>query len=115
MWVPTPPTPHADRLADADLPGAHHRTERRRHRVGQDRGLFERDVVRHSGQADGLSDGVLGPCAVVGERHQLNAQTVRDVAAAAVRTGGAGPAGGHDHPVAFGPAGDACAKGGDRS
>ena len=44
--------PHPDGLADADLAGAHHRAERRRHRVGQDGGLFERDVVGHPGQPE---------------------------------------------------------------
>ncbi len=38
-------TPHADRFADADLAGAHDGAERRRHRVGQDRRLLQRDVV----------------------------------------------------------------------
>ena len=53
--------PHADRFADADLAGAHHRAERRRHRVGQDRRLLERHVVGNPGQPEGLRHGVLGP------------------------------------------------------
>ena len=69
--------PHADRFADADLAGAHHGAERRRHRVGQDRRLLQRDVVGNTGEADGLRDGVLRPRAVVGERHQLDGQAVR--------------------------------------
>jgi hypothetical protein len=83
--------------------------------VGQDRGLLERDIVGNSSQADGLRDGVLGPCAVVGERHQLNPLAVRDVAAPAARARHAGPACRHDHPVAFGPAGDVGAELGDGS
>src|SRR6476661_2939571 len=64
--------------------------------------------------ANGLRDGVLGPCAVICERHQLHAKTVRHVAAPAIGTRRAGPAGGHDHPIALGPAGDACAQPGYR-
>ena len=107
--------PYADRFADADLARAHHGSERRRHRIGEDRRLLHRDVVGDAGQADRLRDGVFRPCPVVGERHQLDPQAVRDVAAAAVRAGGARSARGDDHAITFGPAGDVGAEPGDGS
>jgi len=71
--------PYADRFADADLARAHHVSERRRHRVGEDRRLLQRDVVGDAGQADRLRDGVFRPCPVVCETPSTGSAAVRDV------------------------------------
>ncbi|MPN24291.1 hypothetical protein SDC9_171686 [bioreactor metagenome] len=76
--------PDADGVAEVHLGGADDCSERRRDRVGQQRGLFERDVVGNTGAADRTGHDVLGPAAVVGEGHQVQVQAGGEVATLAV-------------------------------
>ena len=78
--------------------------------ISEKGGLVHRDVVRDLRHSGGLGDVVLGPCAIVGEGHQVQAQAVCEGTTTTLAALEAGTTSGRDDAVTLLPPGDAGAE-----